>query len=90
MDWSNPYLTLKNTYMESVWWTIKKAYQKDLLEKGLIVVHWCSRCETALAGYEATDEYRDVKDHSIYVKMPLKNNEGRYILIWTTTPWTIR
>ncbi len=89
MDWSNPYLTLRDEYMESVWWIIKKIHESSLLESGLRVVHWCSRCETALAGYEVTDEYRDVKDHSIYIKMPLKIKRRSYILIWTTTPWTI-
>ncbi len=89
MDWCNPYLTLHKEYMESVWWTIKKAYEKALLVKGLKVVHWCPRCETALSGYEVTDEYRDVADHSIYVKMPLKSKKGHYIIIWTTTPWTL-
>lgn len=89
MDWSDPYLTLRNEYMESVWWTIKRAYEKNLLEKGLRVVHWCPRCETALAGYEVTDEYRNVEDHSIYVKMPLKDKEGTFVVIWTTTPWTL-
>ncbi|WP_455364133.1 isoleucine--tRNA ligase [[Eubacterium] cellulosolvens] len=87
MDWDNPYMTLEKEYMESVWWTIKKAAEKGLLEKGLKVVHWCPRCETALAGYEVTDEYREVKDHSIYVKFPVENNTS--ILIWTTTPWTL-
>ena len=89
MDWDHPYLTYTNEYIESVWWTIKKADEKALLRKGLRVVHWCPRCETALAGYEATDEYRTVKDRSIYVKFPVEGRAKEFILIWTTTPWTI-
>jgi len=89
MDWDHPYLTYKNDYIESVWWTVKRAEEKGLLREGLRVVHWCPRCETALAGYEATDEYRMVKDRSIYVKFPVVGKEGEFILIWTTTPWTI-
>ena len=89
MDWEDPYLTLENDYIESVWWTIKRADEKGLLEKGLKVVHWCLRCETALAGYEVTDEYREVKDYSIYVKFPIKDRKNEYVLIWTTTPWTL-
>ncbi len=89
MDWNNPYVTFENEYIESVWWTIKRAEEKGLLQKGLKVVHWCPRCETALAGYEVTDEYRLVKDHSIYVKFPISGREREYILIWTTTPWTL-
>ena len=89
MDWDHPYLTLTNDYIESVWWTVKRADERGLLKKGLRVVHWCPRCETALAGYEATDEYRIVKDKSIYVKFPVEGKEKEFVLIWTTTPWTI-
>jgi isoleucyl-tRNA synthetase len=89
MDWDNPYLTYKDEYIESVWWTIKRAQEKHLLYKALKVVHWCPRCETALAGYEVTDEYRIVQDYSIYVKLPLVDRQGEFILIWTTTPWTL-
>ena len=89
MDWDNPYLTYKDDYIESVWWTIKRADEKHLLYKALKVVHWCPRCETALAGYEVTDEYRTVQDFSIYVKLPLVEKPGQFILIWTTTPWTL-
>jgi isoleucyl-tRNA synthetase len=89
MDWDNPYLTYKDSYIESVWWTIKRAQEKHLLYKALKVVHWCPRCETALAGYEVTDEYRTVQDFSIYVKLPLVDKPGEFILIWTTTPWTL-
>lgn len=89
MDWGNPYITYKDSYIESVWWAIKRADEKGFLSKGLRVVHWCPRCETALAGYEVTDEYRIVKDHSIYVKLPLVEMPGESILVWTTTPWTL-
>ncbi len=88
MDWDRPYITFEDSYIESVWWTIKRASEKKLLSKGFRVVHWCPRCETALSGYEVTDEYRTVTDHSIYVKLPLLDKTGS-ILIWTTTPWTL-
>jgi isoleucyl-tRNA synthetase len=86
MDWDDPYMTLKNEYIEAAWWTIKKAYEKRLLERGLRNVNWCPRCETAIADSEV--EYADQSDDSIYVKFPLKNEEG-FLVIWTTTPWTI-
>ncbi len=87
MDWDNPYMTIKAEYINSAWWTIKKAYEKGLLEKKLRVVNWCPRCETALADAEV--EYMDREDPSIYVKFPIKNEENAYIVIWTTTPWTL-
>ncbi|HLE64732.1 MAG TPA: class I tRNA ligase family protein, partial [Candidatus Bathyarchaeia archaeon] len=57
MDWDNPYITYKDSYIESVWWAIKRADEKSFLSKGVRVVHWCPRCETALSGYEVTAEY---------------------------------
>src|SRR5260370_2930622 len=89
MDWDRAYLTYHDRDIESVWWTVKKVQQKKLLYKGLRVVHWCPHDETALAGYEVTDEYRIIKDYSIYVKLPIVDNPGEFLLIWTTTPWTL-
>lgn len=86
MDWEDPYMTLKNEYIEAAWWTIQQAYRKKLLERGLRNVNWCPRCETAIADSEV--EYADRTDDSIYVKFPLKDGSG-YLVIWTTTPWTI-
>ncbi|MEM0092795.1 MAG: isoleucine--tRNA ligase [Thermofilum sp.] len=88
MDWENPYLTLNKDYIEGAWWFVKKAEEKGLLDYGVKVVHWCPRCETSLADYEVT-EYVELEDPSIYVKFPLLNEEKKYLLIWTTTPWTI-
>ena len=89
MDWEHPYMTITNEYIEAVWWMIKKAEEKGLLSKGLRVTHTCPRCETVLAGYEVTEEYRELEDPSIYVKFPVKGRNKEYILIWTTTPWTL-
>ena len=88
MDWDNPYLTLTPEYIQAAWWLVKRAEERGLLEKGVKVVHWCPRCETTLADYEVT-EYRMMTDPSIYVKFPVKGRSGEYILIWTTTPWTL-
>jgi isoleucyl-tRNA synthetase len=87
MDWEDPYMTLKDEYIEAAWWTIKNAHEKGLLTRDLRVVTWCPRCETALA--DAEIEYKDRSDPSIYVKFPLVDREDEYILIWTTTPWTL-
>ncbi len=87
MDWSNPYLTLHNSYIESSWWMIKRADEKGLLDRGVRVVWWCPRCETVLADYEVS-EYTTLTDPSIYVKFPLVDGDSN-LLIWTTTPWTL-
>jgi isoleucyl-tRNA synthetase len=86
-DWDNPYLPLKNDYMESAWHTFKMAFDKGLLYKGIFPVHVCTHCETAVAYSEI--EYKKVEDESIYVKFPVNNQENTFLLIWTTTPWTL-
>ncbi|MCE4617053.1 MAG: isoleucine--tRNA ligase [Desulfurococcales archaeon] len=88
MEWDDPYVTYKNEYIESGWWMIKQSYRKGLLEKSLRVHHWCPRCETTLADYEVS-EYTKLTDPSIYVKFPVKGKGNTYLLIWTTTPWTL-
>ncbi len=89
MDWEDPYLTYTNDYISSVWWAIKEAHRKGLLQEDSKVFHWCPRCETVLSEHEVAQEYREVEDPSIYVKLPLKGREDEYLLIWTTTPWTL-
>ena len=89
MDWGRPYLTHDDAYIESAWWTVKKSHEDGLLEHGLKVVHWCPRCETVLSDYEVVLEYRELRDPSIYVKFAVEGRENEYILIWTTTPWTL-
>jgi len=87
MDWDKPYLTVDPSYVAAVWWTLKQAYDKDLLTMDLRVLPWCPRCETALA--EAEIEYWDETDPSIYVKFPAGGEANTFLLVWTTTPWTI-
>ncbi len=84
-----PYITFKNYYIESGWWTVKQLFDKGMLVMGDKSIHWCPHCETALSGYEVSDSYADVKDPSIYVKFPLVGKENEYIVVWTTTPWTL-
>jgi isoleucyl-tRNA synthetase len=86
LDWEDPYMTIKNEYIEAAWWTLQRAHQHHLLERGLRVVNWCPRCQTAIADSEV--EYWDETDYSIYVKFPVKDDDAS-VVIWTTTPWTI-
>ncbi len=87
MDWDNPYMTIKNSYIEGVWWALKKANDNGFLYKGKKSLTWCPRCATALAKHEL--EYENVTDDSIFVKFKVKGKENEYLIIWTTTPWTI-
>jgi isoleucyl-tRNA synthetase len=89
MDWNNPYMTNLDYYIECDWWGLKQAWDKGLFDHGQRVVHWCPRCETVLSDYEVTLAYTVLRDPSIYVKFPVVSHPKEYILIWTTTPWTL-
>jgi isoleucyl-tRNA synthetase len=87
LDFKNAYQTVKPEYIEAAWWTLARAEEKGMLERGHRVVNWCPRCETAIADAEV--EYWDEKDPSIFVKFPLTGRAGEFLVIWTTTPWTL-
>jgi len=86
-----PYLTYNDSYLESGWWTFKRWYEKGLVYEGEKPVFYCPRCQTSLAGYEVTDSYKQLEDPSIYIlfKLKTKAKTAEYILVWTTTPWTL-
>ena len=88
LDMDNPYITFKNEYIESVWWSLKQAWEKNLLYKGHKVVPYCPRCGTVLSAHELAQGYKTIEEPSIFVKFKLKN-EDAYFIAWTTTPWTL-
>ncbi len=83
------YVTFTNDYIQSVWWILQQFWDKDLLYRGLKVVPYCARCGTPLSSHEVAQGYHDVKDPSIFVRFPLRDEPGTYFLVWTTTPWTL-
>jgi isoleucyl-tRNA synthetase len=89
VDLENPYIIMENDYIESVWWSLKELYKKDLLYEGYKVVPFCPRCGTPLSSHEVALGYKDVKEDSVYIAFKLKNQKEAYILAWTTTPWTL-
>ncbi|HLC86201.1 MAG TPA: isoleucine--tRNA ligase [Candidatus Nanoarchaeia archaeon] len=89
IDLENPYVTLDNNYIESVWWSLKEMHKKGLLYEGHKVVPLCPRCETPLSSHEVALGYKDVSDPSIFVTFKLKSNPSRFFLVFTTTPWTL-
>ena len=88
-DMDNPYVTYHDDYIESEWWALKKIHEKGLLYKGHKIVPYCPRCGTALSSHEVAQGYKDVKQVTAFVKFKVKGDENRYILAWTTTPWTL-
>ncbi len=90
IDMEHPYVTYHNSYIESVWWILKQFWEKGLLYQDYKVVPYCPRCGTPLSSHELALGYKEgTKDPSIFVKFPVKGEEGTYFLVWTTTPWTL-
>ena len=89
VDMENPYVTYHNPYIESVWWALKQMWDKGLLYEGHKVMPYCPRCGTALSSHEVAQGYKDVKDLTCIAKFKVVGEENKYILAWTTTPWTL-
>lgn len=89
VDLDEAYITYKNEYIESVWNILKNFWDKDLLYQGYKVVPYCPRCGTPLSDHEVAQGYADAEDPSVFVRMPLVDEPGTSLLVWTTTPWTL-
>lgn len=89
VDMDSPYVTYHNNYIESVWWALNQMWKKDLLYKGHKVMPYCPRCGTSLSSHEVAQGYKDVKESTAVTKFKVKGQENKYILAWTTTPWTL-
>jgi len=97
VDFKNSYKTMDNSYIESVWWGLKKMHSRKLLYEGRKVLMYCPHCETPLAKAEIAmdNTYKDLTEEAVTVKFKVKNPqkynlpERTYLLAWTTTPWTL-
>ncbi|MGB9608892.1 MAG: class I tRNA ligase family protein, partial [Minisyncoccia bacterium] len=95
LDFKNAYITYENSYIESLWWIIKKFWEKGLLYEGHKVAPWCSRCGTTLSSHELgqPDAYKTITDNSVFIRFKIISQNQDFknsaILSWTTTPWTL-
>lgn len=90
MDWNHSYYTMDDNNIESIWFFLKKCHEKGWLYKGKRILPWCIRCGTSSSKHEMSDEgYADLVHPSVYVKAKIKGRENEYLLIWTTTEWTL-
>ena len=90
MDWGNDYYTMSDENNYTIWSFLKKCNERGLIYKGRDVMPWCPRCATGLSNMEIESEgYREIEHLSLYVRFPLKDRPGEYLLAWTTTPWTL-
>ncbi|MBP8857725.1 MAG: class I tRNA ligase family protein, partial [Anaerolineaceae bacterium] len=84
VDFETAYVTYKNDYIETEWWILKQLWEKDLLYQGFKVVPYCPRCGTPLSDHEVALGYReDTKDPSVFVRLPLVDDNDTSLLVWT-------
>jgi isoleucyl-tRNA synthetase len=90
IDFDNAYVTFDNNYIESVWNFVNEVNKKGLLYEDYKVVPYCPRCGTSLSSHELAQGYKDnTEDPSVIVEFELEEELGTYVLVWTTTPWTL-
>jgi isoleucyl-tRNA synthetase len=103
VDLDDPYVTFENNYIESVWWLLKRLYDKDLLYKGYTIQPFSPAAGTGLSTHELNQPgcYKNVKDTSAVAQFMVKRNEKSeflyqnvgqedvHFIAWTTTPWTL-
>ena len=87
-DMDNPYITLDNDYIETVWWLLDNMFKKGLVYEGAKILPYCPRCGTGLASHEVAQGYKMIKTQTVYVAFKRKDAD-EYFLAWTTTPWTL-
>ena len=90
MDWENSYFTYSDENNYTIWSFLKKCYERGLIYKGDDVMPWCPRCGTSLSEHEiSTEGYVEIKHPSVFAQFPLIGRENEFLLVWTTTPWTL-
>ena len=93
VDTDDAYWTMNDSYVESVWWSLKTLWDKGLIYEGHRVVPYCPRCGTTLSDHEVAQGYAETVDPSVFVRFPVTEGAlaeaGASLLVWTTTPWTL-
>jgi isoleucyl-tRNA synthetase len=90
MDWDHSYYTMSDENNYTIWHFLKTCHEKGWVYKGHDVMPWCPRCGTGLSEHEiVTEGYQDRTHLSVYARFPLADEPDAYLLVWTTTPWTL-
>lgn len=89
VDFDNQYRTMDRDFMESIWWVFKQLWEKNLVYKGFRVTPFSWKLSTPLSNFEANSNYKEVQDPAVTVRFQLDEDPNKYILAWTTTPWTL-
>ncbi|HRX87188.1 MAG TPA: class I tRNA ligase family protein, partial [Phycisphaerae bacterium] len=89
MDWNNSYFTMADENNYTIWTFLKKCKELGYLYKGTDVMPWSGRAGCAYSHMEIAEGRRLVTHTAVFVRFPLRGRENEYLLVWTTTPWTL-
>ncbi len=89
MQWDNSYYTMSDENNYTIWHFLKVCQERGLIYKGRDAMPWCPRCATGISDMEINEGRREVQHTSLYVRFPLVDRPHEYLLVWTTTPWTL-
>ncbi|MCS5651820.1 MAG: isoleucine--tRNA ligase, partial [Candidatus Marinimicrobia bacterium] len=89
MDWDNSYYTMSDENNYTIWSFLKKLFDQGKIYRGIDVVPWSGRSGTSYSQMEIIEGRKLVSHQSVFIRFQLKDRENEYLLIWTTTPWTL-
>lgn len=89
VSFDETYHTMDLPFMESVWWVFSELYKQGLIYEGFKVMPFSAKLGTPLSNFEANLNYKEVDDPSLTVLFTLRDDPGVFLLVWTTTPWTL-
>ena len=89
IDLDDPYITLNDDYIESVWHILDKMHKEGYIYEGHKILPYCPRCGTGLASHEVAQGYKEIKSNTLIAKFKLVGKDNEYFPAWTTTPWTL-
>ncbi|MBF6591052.1 MAG: class I tRNA ligase family protein, partial [Ktedonobacterales bacterium] len=89
MDWSDSYFTMSEENNGTIWGFLKTCWERGWVYRGRDVMPWCPRCATGISDMEINEGRKEVQHTSVYVRFPLVDRPREYLLVWTTTPWTL-
>ena len=92
IDFKDGYKTMDLTFMNSTWWVFKQLFNKGRVYEGQRIMPYSTTCGTSLSNFETQQNYQEVQDDSLFIKLPLINkfqDVSASLMVWTTTPWTL-
>ncbi len=95
VDWAKPvderksYFTMSEENNYTIWAFLKKCFDKGMVYRGYDAMPWCGRCGVGLSEMEVKEGYKTIEHRAVFVRFALKDKPNEYLLVWTTTPWTM-